>query len=413
MAWGRAGGGGGGGGIGVGRTRARQRPPTPCLLGVLDDDARFLGGASPRRPPLQRRRLRGGVVARDELGCAEHVARAPPAQDLRGASRGPAPAGAGAAARTAASERFTTALQKRKGPDRASPLRTRSSYLCRQAAMYAISARDRPRSSASAFAKLLSGEPGAGTANVRTLFSTKDRVIRAKRGERSSRAAAPPPPLASPHHRVATTPMTRTATAPEKSLAFRRRRVARAAGGSPPNKPEAAPWRAGGGPAIPRAVFGRLAREVAQGCGTDPRFEGAAISALHDASEQTLVALFAAARRLAEHAGRTTIEPEDLALARRFILASPAGRVGGGPVDVPREAMKRFVREIAQACKADLCFEGAAMTAILGAAEDHLRDVFYWSIRLAAHAGRRTAEPEDMRLARLLLDTARSATNFK
>ena len=68
---------------------------------------------------------------------------------------------------------------------------------------------------------------------------------------------------------------------------------------------------------IPKLPFQRLVKEIAQEMLTDIRFQSSAILALQEASEQFLIALFEDTQLLAIHAGRITIKPEDMQLARR------------------------------------------------------------------------------------------------
>ena len=64
--------------------------------------------------------------------------------------------------------------------------------------------------------------------------------------------------------------------------------------------------------------FQRLAREVAQDCKDDVRFQASALIALQEAAEAYLVGLFEDANLCALHAQRTTIMPKDIILARRI-----------------------------------------------------------------------------------------------
>ncbi|KAE8241688.1 hypothetical protein A4X13_0g7304 [Tilletia indica] len=69
---------------------------------------------------------------------------------------------------------------------------------------------------------------------------------------------------------------------------------------------------------IRKLPFQRLVREIAQDIRTDVRFQSAAIGALQEASEAYLVSLFADTNLAAIHAKRVTIQPKDMALARRL-----------------------------------------------------------------------------------------------
>lgn len=64
--------------------------------------------------------------------------------------------------------------------------------------------------------------------------------------------------------------------------------------------------------------FQRLVKEVAQSFRSDLRFQTHAIMALQEASEAYLVSLFEDTNLCAIHAGRVTIMPKDLQLARRI-----------------------------------------------------------------------------------------------
>ncbi|KAL4701307.1 hypothetical protein H8959_015311, partial [Pygathrix nigripes] len=64
--------------------------------------------------------------------------------------------------------------------------------------------------------------------------------------------------------------------------------------------------------------FQRLVREIAQAISLDLRFQSAAIGALQEASEAYLVNLFEDTNLCAIHAGRVTIMPGDMQLARRI-----------------------------------------------------------------------------------------------
>lgn len=64
--------------------------------------------------------------------------------------------------------------------------------------------------------------------------------------------------------------------------------------------------------------FQRLVREVAQAFRADLRFQSTAILALQEAAEAYLVGLFEDTGLCAIHAGRVTIMPRDMTLARRI-----------------------------------------------------------------------------------------------
>ena len=69
---------------------------------------------------------------------------------------------------------------------------------------------------------------------------------------------------------------------------------------------------------IRKLPFQRLVREIAQDFETDLRFQSAAVMCLQEASEAYLVKLFDDANLCAIHAGRVTIMPKDIQLARRI-----------------------------------------------------------------------------------------------
>lgn len=69
---------------------------------------------------------------------------------------------------------------------------------------------------------------------------------------------------------------------------------------------------------IRKLPFQRLVREVAQDFKTDLRFQSLAILALQEAAEAYLVGLFEDTNLAAIHAGRVTIMPKDIQLARRI-----------------------------------------------------------------------------------------------
>ena len=69
---------------------------------------------------------------------------------------------------------------------------------------------------------------------------------------------------------------------------------------------------------IRKLPFQRLVREIAQDFKTDLRFQGSAVLALQEASEAYLVGLFEDTNLCAIHAKRVTIQPKDMALARKI-----------------------------------------------------------------------------------------------
>lgn len=70
---------------------------------------------------------------------------------------------------------------------------------------------------------------------------------------------------------------------------------------------------------IRKLPFQRLVREIAQDFTKEMmRFQGSAILALQEASEQYLVQLFEDTNLVAIHAKRVTIMPKDIRLARRI-----------------------------------------------------------------------------------------------
>lgn len=68
---------------------------------------------------------------------------------------------------------------------------------------------------------------------------------------------------------------------------------------------------------IRKLPFQRLVREIAQDFKMELRFQSSAIAALQEASEAYLVSLFEDTNLCAIHAGRVTIMPKDIQLARR------------------------------------------------------------------------------------------------
>ena len=69
---------------------------------------------------------------------------------------------------------------------------------------------------------------------------------------------------------------------------------------------------------IRKLPFQRLVREIAQDFKSDMRFQSTAILALQEASEAYLVGLFEDTNLCCIHAGRVTINPKDMHLARRI-----------------------------------------------------------------------------------------------
>ena len=67
-----------------------------------------------------------------------------------------------------------------------------------------------------------------------------------------------------------------------------------------------------------RVPFQRLVKEIAQELKADVRFQTSAILAIQEAAEAYLVGLFGDCVLSAEHAGRVTIMPKDMRLARRI-----------------------------------------------------------------------------------------------
>ena len=69
---------------------------------------------------------------------------------------------------------------------------------------------------------------------------------------------------------------------------------------------------------IRKLPFQRLVREIAQDFKVDLRFQGSAVMALQEASEAYLVSVLEDTNLCAIHAGRVTIMPRDIKLARRI-----------------------------------------------------------------------------------------------
>jgi len=75
---------------------------------------------------------------------------------------------------------------------------------------------------------------------------------------------------------------------------------------------------------IRKLPFQRLVREIMMNVRTDLRVQGSAMLALQEATEAYLASLFEDTQLCAIHAGRTGIQPKDMALARR--IAGDHGR---------------------------------------------------------------------------------------
>ena len=69
---------------------------------------------------------------------------------------------------------------------------------------------------------------------------------------------------------------------------------------------------------IRKASFSRFAREVCQDFKTDCRWKSIAILALQESAEAYLTTMFEDTNLCAIHAGRVTIRPRDVQLARRI-----------------------------------------------------------------------------------------------
>lgn len=69
-----------------------------------------------------------------------------------------------------------------------------------------------------------------------------------------------------------------------------------------------------------KAPFQRLVREITESVGTenDKRWQVAAVSALQEAAEAFLVSVLEDSNVCAIHAGRVTVMPKDMQLARRL-----------------------------------------------------------------------------------------------
>ena len=69
---------------------------------------------------------------------------------------------------------------------------------------------------------------------------------------------------------------------------------------------------------IRKLPFQRLVREIASDYKSDLRFQSSAIAAIQEACEAYMVGLFEDTNLCAIHAGRVTIMPKDMQLARRI-----------------------------------------------------------------------------------------------
>lgn len=69
---------------------------------------------------------------------------------------------------------------------------------------------------------------------------------------------------------------------------------------------------------ISKAPFQRLVKEIAQDFNTNLRFQYSAIAALQEVTETFITTLFEDTQLCAIHAGRVTIKPKDMQLARRI-----------------------------------------------------------------------------------------------
>ena len=69
---------------------------------------------------------------------------------------------------------------------------------------------------------------------------------------------------------------------------------------------------------IRKLPFQRLVRDIAKNLKTDLRFQESAMLAFQAASEAFLVGMFEDTNLCAIHAGRVTIMPKDMRLARRI-----------------------------------------------------------------------------------------------
>jgi len=69
---------------------------------------------------------------------------------------------------------------------------------------------------------------------------------------------------------------------------------------------------------IRKLPFQRLVREIARDLRKDLRFQSSAVMALQEAAEAHIVSLFEDTNRATFHTRRVTIQPKDMALARRL-----------------------------------------------------------------------------------------------
>lgn len=84
---------------------------------------------------------------------------------------------------------------------------------------------------------------------------------------------------------------------------------------------------------IRKLPFARLVRQICTSFKTDMRWQHSAMAAIQEASENFLIQIFDASNKFAIHAGRVTIMPKDMRLARHMLcpnleemqLDTPAG----------------------------------------------------------------------------------------
>jgi histone H3 len=82
--------------------------------------------------------------------------------------------------------------------------------------------------------------------------------------------------------------------------------------------------------------FQRLVREITQEYKQEMRFQSTALLALQEASEAYLVGVFEDTQSCAVHAGRVTIQPKDMRLARRIRGERDGSGVPIGSCDLVR-----------------------------------------------------------------------------